>query len=72
MSQLVNRLTSAQVTISRFMSLRPTSCSGLTVQSLEPASDSVSHSLSAPPQLALCFSLSEINAKKEIFIDKSL
>ena len=33
----------------------------LTAQNLEPASDSVSPSLSAPPQLALCLSLSKIN-----------
>ena len=33
----------------------------MTAQSLEPASDSVSPSLSAPPPLALCLSLSKIN-----------
>ena len=33
--------------------------SGLTAQSLEPASDSVSPSLSAPPPLTLCLSHSQ-------------
>ena len=60
---VVKRLTSAQVMISRFLSLSPTSGSVLTAQSLEPASDSVSPSLSAPPSLALV-SLSKINIKK--------
>ena len=32
-------------------------CVGLCAHSSEPASDSVSPSLSAPPQLALCLSL---------------
>ena len=41
--------TSAQVIISRFMSLGPTSGSVLIAQILEPAVDSVSPSLSAPP-----------------------
>ena len=47
-AQLVKCLTSAQVMISRFMSLSPTSGSVLTARSLEPASDSVSLSLSLP------------------------
>ena len=55
----VELLTSAQVTISRFTSSSPTSGSVLTAPSLEPASDSASPSLSAPPQLSL--SLSKIN-----------
>ena len=59
MAQLVKRLTSAQVTISWFVCLRPTSGSGLTAQSLEPALESVSLFLSVPPPLAL--SLSKIN-----------
>ena len=55
----VKRLTSAQVMISRFLSSSPTSGSELTAQSLEPASDSVSPSLSAPPLLrSLSLSLS--------------
>ena len=45
--------------ISWFTSSSPTSGSVPTAQSLEPASDSVSPSLSAPPLLAL--SLSKIN-----------
>ena len=53
-AQSVERPTSAQVVISRFMSLRPASGSVLTAQSLEPASHSVSPSLSAPPLLMLC------------------
>ena len=51
-------LTSTQVMISRFVSSSPTSGSVLTVQTLEPASDSVSPSLSAPPLLMLCLCLS--------------
>ena len=63
MVQLVKRLTLAQVVISRFVGLSPTSGSLLTAQSLEPASDSVRVcvSLSAPPLLALCLSLSKVN-----------
>ena len=49
MAQLVKHPTSAQVMISQFVSLGPASGSVLTAQSLEPASDSVSPSLSAPP-----------------------
>ena len=60
MAQSVGRPTSAQVMILRFMG-KPTSGSVLTVQSLEPASDSVSPSPSAPPPLVLCLSLSKIN-----------
>ena len=56
-AQLIRRLTSAQVMTSRFVSLSPASGSVLTAQSLEPASDSVSRSLSAPP--LLMFSLSQ-------------
>ena len=63
-AQAVERLTSAQVMISRFLGLSPVLGSVLIAQSLEPASDSVSPSLSAPPQLALCLSLSKINVKK--------
>ena len=57
-AQSVKRLTSTQVMISWFVSSSPSSCSMLTAQSLEPASDSVSPSLSAPPLLVLCLSLS--------------
>ena len=57
MAQAVKHLTSAQVMISQFVGLSPASGSVLTVQSLEPASDSVSPSLSSPPLLALSLSL---------------
>ena len=57
-AQSVKRLTSPQVMISRSVSSSPASGSGLMAQSLEPASDSVSPSLSAPALLALCLSLS--------------
>ena len=57
-AQLFERPTSAQVMVSWFVSSSPTSGSVLTAQSLEPASDSVSPSLSAPPWLVLSLSLS--------------
>ena len=56
-AQSVERPTSAQVMISRSVSSSPASGSVLTAQSLEPASDSVSPSLSAPSLLMLCLSL---------------
>ena len=56
-TQSVERLTSAQVMISRSVSSSPVSGSVLTARSLEPASDSVSPSLSAPPLLTHCLSL---------------
>ena len=59
MAQLVELLTSAQVIISWFVSSSPASGSMLTAQSPEPASDSVSPSLSAPSLLMLCLSLSQ-------------
>ena len=59
MAQSVERPTLAQVTISRFVSSSPTSGSVSTAQSLEPASDSVSPSLSAPPPLMFCLSVSQ-------------
>ena len=54
--QSVERPTLAQVMISQFVSSSPTSGSVLTAQSLKPASDSVSPSLSDPPlfMLSLC------------------
>ena len=58
MAQLVKHPTLTQVMISRFVSSSPASGSVLTAQSLEPALDSVSPSLSAPPLLVLCLSLS--------------
>ena len=57
-AQSVKRPTSAQVMISWFVSSSPASGSVLTAWSLEPASDSVSPPLSAPPLLMLCVSLS--------------
>ena len=51
--------TSTQIVISWSVSLSPASGSVLTAQSLEPASDSGSPSLSAPPPLMLCLSLSQ-------------
>ena len=55
----VERPTSAQAMISWFVSSSPASGSVLTARSLEPASDSVSPSLSAPPLFMLCLSLSQ-------------
>ena len=43
----------------------------LTARSLEPASDSVSPSLSAPPLLTLCLSLPLKNKRKKFFKKKS-
>ena len=60
-AQLINHLTSAQVMISRFVSSSPGLGSVLTAQCLEPASDSVSPFLSAPPLLTLSPFLSNIN-----------
>ena len=56
-AQSFKRLTSAQVMTSWFMSSSPASGSVLTAQSLEPASDSVSPSLSGPSPLELCLCL---------------
>ena len=53
---------------SQFVSSSPALGSVWTAQSLEPASDSVSSSLSAPPPLTLCLSL----LQKEININKKL
>ena len=58
-AQPVEHPASAQVMISRFVSSSPTSGSVLTARSPEPALDSVSPSLSAPPPLMLCLSLSQ-------------
>ena len=57
MDQSVMRPTAAQVMISWFVGLSPTSGSVLTARSLEPASDSVSPPLSGPPLLALSLCL---------------
>ena len=55
MAQSVKHLTLAQVTISWIVGSSPASGSVLTAHSLEPASDSVSPSLSAPPTPAMLF-----------------
>ena len=64
-AQSVEDPASAQIMISRFVSSSPASGSVLTAQSLEPVSDSVSPSLSAPSPLVLSLplslSLSKIN-----------
>ena len=66
MAQSVKRPTSAQVMISPFMNLSPTSGSVLTAQGLEPASDSVSPSLSVPLLLVLGLFLSQkVNQHKK-------
>ena len=56
-AQSVESPTSAQVMTSGLVGSRPAWGSWLTARSLEPASASVSPSLSAPPLLVLCFSL---------------
>ena len=56
-TQSVKCLTWAHVIISQSVSSSPAMGSVLAAQSLEPASDSVSPSLSAPPLLMLCLSL---------------
>ena len=66
MAQLVERPASAQV-ISRLVGSSPASGSVLMAQSLEPASDSVSPSLSAPPLLALSLSLKNTYTLKTFF-----
>ena len=58
-AQSVKQLTSAQVMISRFVGSSPASGSVLTAQILEPALNSVSPSVSAPPLLMLILSLSK-------------
>ena len=57
-AQSVKRLTLAPVMISEFVGSSPVSGSGLIAQSLEPASDSMSPSLSAPPPLLRARALS--------------
>ena len=57
-AQSLERWTSAQVTISQLVGLRPASGSVLAARSLESALDSGSPSLPASPVLTLCLSLS--------------
>ena len=71
-------MTSAQVVISGFMSSSPSSptspASGsvLTAQSLEPPSDSLFPSLSAPTPLVLSLSLSKINTQWVAWVAQSV
>ena len=58
MAQSVELQTWAQVMVSRSMGSSSASGSVLTAQSLDPALDSMSPSLSAPPPLVLALSLS--------------
>ena len=58
-AQSVKRPTSALVMISRLVSSSPASGSVLSARSLEPASDSVSPSLSDSPPFMLRLSLSQ-------------
>ena len=67
MAQSVERPTLAQVVILRFVGSSPTSGSVLAAQSLEPASGSVSPSLSAPPLFTLFLSKINIHLKKNFF-----
>ena len=57
MAQALKRPAPAQVMISRFVGSSSVSGSVLMAQSLEPASEAGSPSLSAPPLLVLSFSL---------------
>ena len=68
----VKCLTSAQVMISQLVGLSPALGSVLTAQSLEAALDSVSPSLSAPPLLTVCLSLSKINKYEKIVLKKQM
>ena len=73
MAQSVTPPTLAQVMISQFVSSSPESVSGLTAQSLEPASDSVS--LSACPLSSAACSVSHVVLKvnkhlKKIFFNR--
>ena len=65
MAQSVERLASVQVMILQFVGSNPAPGSVLTARSLEPASDSVSPSLSLPLPGSCSVSLSQkINIKK--------
>ena len=65
-AQSVKHMTLARVMISQFVGSSPTSGSVLIAQSLEPASDSMSPSLSAPTPLTLCLTLFLKNKCKKI------
>ena len=64
MAQSAKHLVLAQVMISRLKSSSPTSSSGLTARTLEPASHSGVPSLSAPP-LVHALSLSKMNKHRK-------
>ena len=64
-AQLVGYPTLTQLMISWFVGSIPRSGFVLTAQSLEPASDSVSPSLSAPPHLTFCHLLSKNFKRKK-------
>ena len=76
MAQSIERQTSAQVIISWFVGSSPASGSVLTTPSLEPASDSVSPSLSL--SLSLCtsptrtLSLLKVNKHFKKFLNKKM
>ena len=70
MAQSVKHPTLAQVMISQLVSSSPVSGSVLTAQGLEPALDSVSPSVPAPPPLALSVSL-KINKLQKIIINNN-
>ena len=73
MAEPVGRPTLAQVMISWFVSSSPASGSALTAQSLEPASDSVSPSLSVSlPLTPVCVSFTlKIKILKKNFLKSS-
>ena len=70
-AQSVKRLTSAQVMICWFVGSSPASGSVLMARSLDPASDSVSPSLSALPLLVLSLSLKN-KCKETNFFKKTV
>ena len=65
-AQSVKGPTSTRVMISQYVSSSPMLGSMLTAQTLEPASDSVPPSVSAPLLLVLSLSLSKINITKKL------
>ena len=71
-AQVVKEPTSAQVMMSRFMSLSPTLGSALTARSLEPASDSVSPSLLLPCTCSVSVSQKQtLKTNKQKPLDRS-
>ena len=66
MAQSVEPPTAAQVMISQLVGSSPSLGSVLTAQSLEPASNSVSPSLSAPPLLSLCLLFKKMVLKRVV------